>query len=130
VGVTAYGVLSRGLLTGSVPQEQGDFRKRLPRFTGENWETNRTLADALAGLAAERGVTAPQLAIAWVMAKGDDIVPVLGSRTVAQIEAALAALELKLTEEEIAVLERSVPAEKIAGTRYDQYAMAHLDSER
>jgi aryl-alcohol dehydrogenase-like predicted oxidoreductase len=130
VGVTAYGVLSRGLLTGSVPQETGDFRKRLPRFSGENWETNRALADALAALAAERGVTASQLAIAWVLAKGDDIVPVVGSRTVAQIEAALAAMELTLTEEEIAVLERSVPAEKIAGTRYDKHAMAALDSER
>jgi aryl-alcohol dehydrogenase-like predicted oxidoreductase len=130
VGVTAYGVLSRGLLTGSVPQEQGDFRKRLPRFSGENWETNRTLAAALAGLAGERGVTASQLAIAWVLAKGDDIVPVLGSRTVEQIEAALAALELKLTEEEIALLEQSVPADKIAGTRYDKHAMASLDSER
>jgi aryl-alcohol dehydrogenase-like predicted oxidoreductase len=128
--VTAYGVLSRGLLTGSVPQEQGDFRKRLPRFSGENWETNRTLAAALAALAAERGVTASQLAIAWVLAKGEDIVPVLGSRTVAQIEAVLEALELKLTVEEMAALEQSVPAEKIAGTRYDKHAMAALDSER
>jgi len=130
VGVTAYGVLSRGLLTGSVPQGQGDFRKRMPRFTGENWETNQTLAAALAAIAAERGVTAPQLAIAWVLTKGEDIVPVLGSRTVAQIQAAIAALDLKLTGEEIALLEQAVPAEKIAGTRYDQNAMAHLDSER
>jgi aryl-alcohol dehydrogenase-like predicted oxidoreductase len=130
VSVTAYGVLSRGLLTGSVPQETGDFRKRLPRFTGENWETNRGLADTLAALAAERGVTASQLAIAWVLAKGEDIVPVVGSRTVAQSEAALAAMEMTLTEEEIAVLERSVPAEKIAGMRYDKHAMMALDSER
>src|SRR5271163_333408 len=130
VAVTAYGVLSRGLLTGSVPREQGDFRKRMPRFTGENWESNQTLAAALAELAAERGVTAPQLAIAWVLSRGEDIVPVLGSRTVAQIEAALAALELRLSAEEIAVLEQAVPAEKIAGTRYDKPIMAHLDSER
>ncbi|HWZ52261.1 MAG TPA: aldo/keto reductase [Granulicella sp.] len=130
VGVTAYGVLSRGLLSGSVPQEKGDFRKHLPRFTGENWESNQTLANTLAALASERGVSAAQLAIAWVLAKGDDIVPVLGSRKVAQIEEALRALEIKLSGEEIALLERSVPAERVAGTRYAEYAMAHLDSER
>jgi aryl-alcohol dehydrogenase-like predicted oxidoreductase len=130
IGVTAYGVLSRGLLTGSVPGETGDLRKGMPRFSGENWETNQTLAGTLASLAAERGVTAPQLAIAWVLAKGEDIVPVLGSRTVAQIETALAALEVRLSEEEIGLLERAVPAEKVAGTRYAEYAMAHLDSER
>jgi aryl-alcohol dehydrogenase-like predicted oxidoreductase len=130
VGVTAYGVLSRGLLTGAVPQAQGDMRARLPRFSGENLPANQQLSATLAELAAERGVSASQLAIAWVMAKGEDIVPVLGARTEAQISEALAALELTLSDAEMTRLEQAVPAEKVAGTRYDQHQMAHLDSER
>lgn len=130
IGVTAYGVLSRGLLSGSVPQPKGDFRKFLPRFTGTNYNTNNALTAALQSLATERGVTAAQLAIAWVLTRGDDIVPLLGSRTVAQIHEALGALELKLTPEELALLEAAVPADRVAGSRYDKHSMAHLDSEK
>ena len=130
VGVTAYGVLSRGLLTGAVPQAMGDMRAVLPRFSGENLQANQALAATLAELATERGVSASQMAIAWVMAKGADIVPVLGARTEAQIAEALAALELTLSDAEMARLEEAVPAEKIAGSRYGQQQMAHLDSER
>jgi aryl-alcohol dehydrogenase-like predicted oxidoreductase len=130
IGTTAYGVLSRGLLTGSKPADKGDFRRFLPRYTGANYEKNSQLVGALAGLAAERGVTQAQLAIAWVLTRGDDIVPVLGSRTVKQVEEALAALEIRLSDEELRLLEEKVPAEAIAGTRYDKMAMTHLDSER
>jgi aryl-alcohol dehydrogenase-like predicted oxidoreductase len=130
VGVTAYGVLSRGLLAGSVPQTKGDYRRFLPRFTGANFNTNTTLAGALQALAAERSFTAAQLAIAWVLTRGEDIVPLLGCRKVAQIEEAVAALEITLTGEELGLLETAVPAEKVAGARYDKYSMAHLDSER
>jgi aryl-alcohol dehydrogenase-like predicted oxidoreductase len=130
VGITAYGVLGRGLLTGAVPGPKGDFRKFLPRFTGANLNANRTLAEALATAAAERGATAAQMAIAWALSRGEDIVPLLGCRTVAQVEEAIAALEIHLSPEEIEALETAVPAERVAGSRYDKHSMAHLDSER
>jgi aryl-alcohol dehydrogenase-like predicted oxidoreductase len=130
IGTTAYGVLSRGLLSGSKPADKGDFRRFLPRYTGANYEKNATLVEALASVAAERGVTPSQMAIAWVLTRGEDIVPVLGSRTVKQVQEALGALELKLSDEELVRLETAVPANEIAGTRYDKQAMTHLDSER
>jgi aryl-alcohol dehydrogenase-like predicted oxidoreductase len=130
IGVTAYGVLSRGLLSGSVPQAKGDFRARLPRFSGENLAKNQALAAALKELAEARGVTAVQMAIAWVLAKGEDIVPVIGSRKVAQVKEALGALDVQLSAEEVARLEMAVPAAEIAGTRYDPHQMAMLDSEK
>ncbi|WP_348266903.1 aldo/keto reductase [Edaphobacter sp. DSM 109919] len=130
IGVTAYGVLSRGLLSGSVPQAKGDFRARLPRFTGENLAKNQALATALKELAAARNLTAVQMAIAWVLAKGEDIVPLIGSRTQAQINEALGALDVRLSKEEISKLEIAVPASEIAGTRYDSHQMAMLDSEK
>jgi aryl-alcohol dehydrogenase-like predicted oxidoreductase len=128
--VTAYGVLGRGLLSGSVPQAKGDYRKFLPRFTGTNWNANNALTAALQAIAAERGVTATQLAIAWALTRGEDILPLLGARTVKQIEEAVDALEITLSAEELAMLEAAVPAEKVAGARYDKHSMAHLDSEK
>ena len=130
VGTTAYGVLSRGLLSGSKPAEKGDFRRFLPRYSGANYEKNAALVGELARLAKERSVTQVQMAIAWVMTRGEDIVPVLGMRTVKQVEEALSALEIRLSDEECRLLEQSVPAAEIAGTRYDKMAMTHLDSER
>jgi aryl-alcohol dehydrogenase-like predicted oxidoreductase len=130
IGVTAYGVLSRGLLSGSVPQGKGDFRARLPRFSGENLAKNQALAAALKEVAEARGVTAVQMAIAWVLAKGEDIVPLIGSRKVAQVQEALGALQVKLSTEEIAKLEAAVPATEVAGSRYDAHQMAMLDSEK
>ena len=130
VGVTAYGVLSRGLLSGSKPAAQGDFRAHLPRFSGENISQNEKLIDRLNQLAAERGLKAAQLAIAWVLAKGRRIIPVIGARTRAQLSESLAALRVKLTESELAHIEESIPASAIAGTRYDQRQMRMLDSEQ
>lgn len=130
VGVTAYGVLSRGLLSGSAPQQKGDFRRFLPRFTGTNLLANQELAAALQRTAAERGVTATQMAVAWVLSRGEDIIPLLGARTVAQMEEVLEALTIELSEEEIGMLEVAVPADKVAGARYDKHSMAHLDSEK
>ena len=129
IGVTAYGVLSRGLLSGSVPGK-GDFRAYLPRFRDENLAQNRQLVDALASLAAARGVTASQLAIAWVRARGEGIVPLIGARRRTQLEESLGALSIELTEDELAQIERAVPAEAVAGTRYDEHQMRILDSER
>lgn len=130
IGVTAYGVLSRGLLSGSMPTDKGDFRRFLPRYSGANLEANQALVAAVRAVAAERGVSAVQMAIAWVMARGDEIVPLLGARRVAQLEEALAAVELRLTDDEMRRLEEAMPAEKVLGTRYDKQAMTHLDSER
>jgi aryl-alcohol dehydrogenase-like predicted oxidoreductase len=130
IGVTAYGVLSRGLLSGSMPAAAGDFRARLPRFTGENRERNQRLVEELRHLAEEKGVSASQLAIAWVLAKGPSIVPIIGSRTRAQLTESLGALEVSLTPSEVARLEAAVPASAVAGTRYDDHQMRILDSER
>jgi len=128
IGVTAYGVLSRGLLSGSRPAARGDLRAHLPRFRGENAERNRRLVEELQSLAAERGVRPAQLAIAWVLAKGESIVPVIGARTRAQLAESLGALEVELSAAELARIETALPA--VAGTRYDESQMRMLDSER
>lgn len=130
IGTTAYGVLSRGLLSGSLPKDKGDFRRFLPRFTGSNLIKNQSLTAALNGLAVERSVSPVQMAIAWALTRGEDVIPLLGARTVKQIEEALGGLELTLSEEELQGLESAVPAHEVAGTRYDKQAMTHLDSER
>jgi len=130
IAVTAYGVLSRGLLSGSRPAAQGDFRAYLPRFKGENGERNRRLVEALEKLAAEKGVSPTQLAIAWVLAKGESIVPVIGARTRAQLTESLGALGIDLSPEDLARIEETVPASAVAGTRYDAHQMRMLDSEK
>lgn len=130
IGMTAYGVLSRGLLAGSRPQGAGDFRAHLPRFRGENLEKNQRLVDALAAIAGEKGVTTSQLAIAWVLARGEGIVPLIGSRTRAQLDESLGALDLRLDADDLARIEAAVPADAVAGERYDPHQMRALDSER
>ncbi len=130
VSVTAYGVLSRGLLAGSQPVGHGDFRAHLPRFRGENRQQNQRLIDALSTLAAAKGVSASQLAIAWVLAKGSHIVPVVGARTRAQLAESLGALAVELSPAELARLEEAVSPASVAGTRYDERQMKMLDSER
>jgi aryl-alcohol dehydrogenase-like predicted oxidoreductase len=130
VGVTAYGVLSRGLLSGSKPTSPRDFRAHLPRFTGENRARNQRLVEALEKLAAEKGVSATQLAIAWVLAKGTTIVPLIGARTRAQLAESLGALQVTLTPAEVLRIEESIPASAVAGSRYDEPQMRILDSER
>jgi len=130
IGVTAYGVLSRGLLSGSTPASQRDLRAHLPRFTGENRERNARLIEALQRVAAEKGASATQLAIAWVLAKSSTIVPVIGARTRAQLTESLGALQVGLTPADVARIEDAVPATAVAGTRYDERQMRVLDSER
>jgi aryl-alcohol dehydrogenase-like predicted oxidoreductase len=130
IAVTAYGVLSRGLLTGSQPSGPRDFRAHLPRFTGENRERNQRLIAALGRLAAARGVQPSQLAIAWVLAKGGSIVPVVGARTRRQLDESLGALAIQLSAAEIAELEQAIPASEVAGDRYAAVQMRHLESER
>jgi aryl-alcohol dehydrogenase-like predicted oxidoreductase len=130
IATTAYGVLSRGLLSGSTSTGKGDIRNHMPRFKGENLITNQRLIDQLRQVAGDKGVTPSQLAIAWVLAKSPSIIPVMGARKRDQLKESLAALEVKLSAEEVAALEAAVPAEAVAGTRYDPSQMRVLDSEK
>ena len=134
VGVTAYGVLSRGLLGGRWSKERalakGDIRNFLPRFHGENLERNLALVEALREVAESRGAAVAQVAIAWVLSRGDDIVPLVGARRRDRLSEALAALDLALTPQDVARLEKAVPPGAAAGDRYDARQMAVLDSER
>jgi len=130
ISVTAYGVLSRGLLSGSRPTDPRDFRAHLPRFSGENYQKNRRLFATLQEVAAAKNATPAQIAIAWVLSRGDDIVPLVGARRRSQLEDALGALELELLPQDLAELEKAIPPDAVAGTRYDDDQMRWLDSER
>ncbi len=130
ISVTAYGVLSRGLLSGSPITSPKDMRNRFPRFLGANKEKNRKLVDALNSIAASKNATAPQIAIAWVISRGADIVPLIGARRRQQLAESLNALELKLTAEDLARIESAIPADAVAGTRYTEDQMRWLDSEK
>lgn len=132
IGVTAYGILSRGLLAGrrSAGMSSSDFRANLPRWSGENEQKNLAMAERLNEIAREKGATASQLAMAWVLSRGDDIIPLAGSRTRAQLNDLLGALDISLSSDDLARIEAAVPAEAVAGTRYDAHQMAMLDSER
>jgi len=134
VGVTAYGVLSRGLLGGAWssgrPASAGDMRAHMPRFRGENLERNLALVDALRTIAKTKGVTVAQIAIAWVLARGENIVPLMGTTRRDRLAEAVGALELELSEDDLAAIERAVPPGAAAGGRYDERQMAMLDSER
>ena len=134
IGITAYGVLSRGLLSGHWKPEQSkeggtDFRGHLPRFSGENLQRNLALVEALRKIAEEKGITVAQIAIAWVLAKGADIVPIIGARTPARLEEAIRALAIPLLDDDLQRIEEAVPVGSVAGDRYDTSQMAMLDSE-
>jgi aryl-alcohol dehydrogenase-like predicted oxidoreductase len=132
IGVTAYGVLSRGLLSGVAARKLGaaDYRTHSPRFQGENLARNLALVAQLEKIAKDRGVSTAQLAIAWVAARGQDIIPLVGTKNPKRLKESLAAMDLKLTREELAAIEAAVPAEAVAGTRYNAEQMAALDSEK
>ncbi len=133
VAVTAYGVLSRGLISGHwTPgqQRQGDFRGMSPRFQPGAVEHNLALVEALRGIAEARGVTVAQIAIAWVAQQGQDIVPIIGARRPNRLAEALGALQLVLTPDDLAAIERAVPKGSGVGDRYNSHQMAALDSER
>jgi len=130
IGITAYGLLSRGLLSGSKPGSPRDIRAHFPRFAGENLQTNAKLVAALNRIAKVHNVTGPQLAVAWVLQRGTDIVPLLGPRTREQLRELLGALRVTLSAEELSRIEQVMPEDSVAGTRYDERQMAVLDSER
>ncbi|MCX5334233.1 MULTISPECIES: aldo/keto reductase [unclassified Streptomyces] len=134
IAVTAYGVLSRGLISGHVTPGQGfaanDFRAHSPRFQGDNLQHNLTLVESLRKIAEQKDVSVAQIAIAWVVSRGEDIVPLIGARTRERLGEALGALDVTLDAADLAAIEAAVPADAAAGERYAPAQMAMLDSER
>ncbi|PBC63757.1 aldo/keto reductase [Streptomyces sp. Tue6028] len=134
IGVTAYGVLSRGLISGHFTADRqlgaNDFRSMSPRFQGENLRHNLTLVEALRKIAEQKGVSVAQIAIAWVLSRGEDIVPLVGARTRDRLTEALGALDVTLGPDDLTAIEAAVPVGAAAGARYPAAQMAHLDSER
>lgn len=126
IGITAYGALAKGLFAGKT----GGNRAMFPRFQGENLEHNETIVSALGSIASAKGITLPQLAIAWVAAQGDDIVPVVGSRTVQQVRATLTSTEVELSSVDLAEIDEVLSRTEVRGDRYPSALMAQLDSER
>jgi len=133
IGITAYGVLSRGLISGhwsKARQGEHDFRAASPRFQGENLEANLALVEKLRGIAEKIGASVAQVAIAWVAAQGPDIVPLVGARRRDRLAEALGALDVKLSPDDLATLARALPPGAAAGERYPAAALAHMDSEK
>jgi aryl-alcohol dehydrogenase-like predicted oxidoreductase len=129
IGFVAYSPLGRGFLAGrfTSPDEldEGDFRRSGPRFTGANLEANLRLATKVKEIAAEKGVTPAQLAIAWVLARGDDIVPIPGTKRRTYLEQNAGAADVELTEDDLARIDAELP--EVAGARYDEAGMASVN---
>jgi len=133
IGITAYGVLSRGLISGhwSERSEQGrDFRNMSPRFSGDNLSRNLGLVEKLREIAGRKGCSVAQLAIAWVMAQGNDIIALVGARRRERLAESLGAPDVILTGEELAEIARAIPRDAAAGARYPAVQMGMLDSEK
>jgi len=133
IGITAYGVLSRGLISGHWSRDRSgtqDFRHHSPRFQPGNLETNLALADSLAILARDIGASPAQVAIAWVAAQGNDIVPLIGARRRPQLAEAIQALSLQLKPDQLAALAGTFPHGIASGSRYPDSQLHHLDSDR
>ncbi|MFJ7294109.1 aldo/keto reductase [Streptomyces collinus] len=132
IAVTAYGVLSRGLISGHFTADRqlgpGDFRAMSPRFQGDNLRHNLNLVEALRKIAEQKGVSVAQIAIAWVLSRGEDIVPLVGARRRDRLTEALGALGVTLEPADLAAIEEAVPAGAAAGDRYPAAQMAHLES--
>jgi pyridoxine 4-dehydrogenase len=133
ISITAYGVLARGLISGHWSKDQSsaqDFRQHTPRFQGANLDANLALVDSLRAIAAEVGASPAQIAIAWVAAQGEDIVPLVGARRRDRLTEALGALDVKLTPAHLAALAKAFPPGAAAGARYPEAQLAHMDSEK
>ena len=133
IGITAYGVLSRGLISGhwsTARRGERDFRQLSPRFQGQNLEANLALVERLRRAADEIGASVAQVAIAWVAAQGSDVVPLVGARRRDRLREALGALDVKLSPAALASLANAVPVGAAAGERYPATQLAHLDSEK
>ena len=133
IGVTAYAVLSRGLISGHWSKDKSggqDFRQMGPRFQGQNLDSNLALVDRLRAIADDLGASVAQVAIAWVAAQGRDIVPLVGARRRDRLAEALGALNVKLTPAHLADLAKAFPPGAAAGGRYPEEHLAHMDSEK
>jgi aryl-alcohol dehydrogenase-like predicted oxidoreductase len=134
IGITAYGVLSRGLISGHWQKERapatGDFRGVIPRFQNGNVDRNLALVEQLRTIAEAKGVSVAQIAIAWVAAQGKDIVPLVGARRRDRLAESLGALDVTLSADDLAAIEQAVPKGAASGTRYPDAQLAHMDSER
>lgn len=133
IGITAYGVLSRGLISGHWSKARAgeyDFRNINPRFQGENLDRNLELVEQIRALASSKGVSVAQLAVAWVLARGDDIVPLVGARKRDRLGEVLGALAARLSPADLTAIEEVVPKNAAAGARYSDYLMVDLDSEK
>jgi aryl-alcohol dehydrogenase-like predicted oxidoreductase len=134
IGITAYGVLSRGLLSGHWSKDRQaaptDLRSHMPRFNAENLDHNLELVEALRSVGEARGASVAQVAIAWVLSRGEDIVALVGARMRERLAESLGAIELELSAEDLGAIEAAVPVGSAAGGRYDERQMAILDSER
>jgi aryl-alcohol dehydrogenase-like predicted oxidoreductase len=130
IGLVAYSPLGRGLLTGTLDAAAGfgpaDFRSRAPRFQGDNYTRNLAMTTAVEQLAEAKGVTAAQLALAWVLAQGDDIAAIPGTKRRSYLEQNAAAADIPLNAADLAALEAAVPRDAAAGERYPAEFMAHL----
>jgi aryl-alcohol dehydrogenase-like predicted oxidoreductase len=130
IGFVAYSPLGRGFLTGRFASQsdvaEGDFRKNNPRFQGENFDRNRALVERVRALAAEKGVTPGQLALAWVLAQGGDIVPIPGTTKTKHLEENVAALDISLSPDDLARLDAAAPKGGTAGDRYAEAGMKNV----
>jgi aryl-alcohol dehydrogenase-like predicted oxidoreductase len=130
IGLVPYSPLGRGMLTATIMStehlEDDDFRRRNPRFQGDNFDHNLSLVKAVRELAAERGVTAGQLALAWVLSRGEDVVPIPGTKRVQYLEENIGAADVELSDEDLAELEQVMPRGSVRGERYPD--MSSIDA--
>jgi aryl-alcohol dehydrogenase-like predicted oxidoreductase len=128
IGLVAYAPLSRGLLSGEIktPEDLKDNRVNMPRFQGENFYKNIELVEKIKTLADQKGCTPSQLAIAWVLAQGDDVITIPGSKRIKHLEENIAAGNVQLTEEDLRSIEAIMPAGIVSGTRYPEMFMNAL----
>jgi aryl-alcohol dehydrogenase-like predicted oxidoreductase len=129
IGFVPYSPLGRGFLSGRFTSaddlDENDFRRSVPRFTGENLEANLQLAEKVRAIAEEKGVTPAQLALAWVLYQGEDLVPIPGTKRRTYLEQNAAAVDVELTEDDLALIDAELPA--VAGARYDEAGMAAVN---
>ena len=131
IGLVPFAPLGRGFLTGDVRRAEeypeGDFRRGDPRYQGENFDANVRAASFVRELAARRGATAGQVALAWLLQQGDDVVPIPGTKRRDRLEENVAAVDVRLTPDELAALDAALAPDRIAGPRYNERAMAQVD---
>jgi len=134
IGFVAYSPLGRGFLTGTITDAGGfgaaDLRRNMPRFQADNIDRNLELVEQLRRVAVSKNATVAQIAIAWVLSRGGDVVPLVGARRRERLREALGAMKLTLTGDDLQRIERAVPVNAAAGDRYAAAQMSMLDSER